>query len=158
MQCKLTLSDEKTKVVFCKNPKNKWDKRKQEHVSFDFAGFTFKPRLTKTKFGLRILSKPDISRKSEKSIMLQIRKLQIHKQKVKLNELAEYINKRAAGWKNYYFNKPGRSRRVWWVLNKKILKWVIKNRTWGFNRALRWIKSLYIKQPRLFVHWALLRP
>lgn len=158
MQCKLTLSEEKTKVVFCKNPKNKWDKRKHEHESFDFAGFTFKPRLCKTKFGYRILSMPDISKKSEKNVIQQIRQLQIPKQKMKLNELAAYINKRAAGWKNFYFYKSGCSRRVWWILNKKILKWVIKNRTWGFNRALRWIKSVSRMQPRLFVHWSILKP
>jgi RNA-directed DNA polymerase len=47
-ECKLELHPEKTRIVYCKD-KN----RKEEHptTSFDFLGFTFRPRLTKTKEG-----------------------------------------------------------------------------------------------------------
>jgi group II intron reverse transcriptase/maturase len=155
--CMLSLSDEKTRLVFCKNPNNKGFKG-HTNQSFDFLGFTFKPRLCKTVNGMLLLSMPDISRKSEKSIANKIRSMQIDRKKMKITELAKFINQTTAGWINYYFGSSGRSRKVWWLLNKKILKWVIKNRTWGFKRALRWIKSVYSDQPRLFLHWGILKP
>lgn len=154
--CKLSLSEEKTKLVFCKNP-NKGLKG-HTNQSFDFLGFTFKPRLCKTVNGILLLTMPDISRKSEKNIVSKIRAMQIHKKKMKINELAKFINTTTSGWINYFFNSSGRSRRVWWTLNRKIVKWVIKNRTWTFNRALRWIKSVHVAQPRLFCHWSILKP
>jgi group II intron reverse transcriptase/maturase len=156
-ECRLTLSEEKTKLVFCKNPNNKGFKG-HANQSFDFLGFTFKPKLIKTVNGILLLSMPDVSSKSEKSIVSKIRAMQIHKKKMKINELAKFINTTTSGWINYFFSASGRSRRVWWVLNKKILKWIIKNRTWTFKRALRWIKSVYVAQPRLFQHWAILKP
>jgi group II intron reverse transcriptase/maturase len=156
-ECKLSLSEEKTKLVFCKNPNNKGFKG-HKNQSFDFMGFTFKPRLCKTVNGILLLSMPDISRKSEKSIARQIRSMQIHRMKMKIPQLAKFLNQRTAGWINYYFGAIGRSQKVWWLLNKKILKWVIRNRSWGFKRALRWIKSIYTTQPRLFLHWDILRP
>lgn len=156
-ECKLSLNEEKTKLVFCKNPNNKGFKG-HTNQSFDFMGFTFKPRLCKTVNGILLLSMPDISRKSEKKITSKIRSMQIDRKKMKINDVAKFINTTTRGWINYYFGSSGRSKRVWWVLNKKILKWVIRNRSWGFNRALRWIKSVHVAQPRLFCHWAILKP
>jgi RNA-directed DNA polymerase len=47
-ECKLELHPEKTRIVYCKD-KN----RKEGHptISFDFLGFTFRPRMTKTREG-----------------------------------------------------------------------------------------------------------
>jgi group II intron reverse transcriptase/maturase len=157
-QCKLSLSHEKTRIVFCKNPNNKGEKG-YENESFDFLGFTFSPKLCATKNGILLLSMPCISRKSQKNITVKIQRLEIPKMKVKINQLARFVNQRTAGWINYFFSLSNASpRMVWWVLNKKILKWVIKNRQWSFKRALRWLKAIYQTQPRLFLHWAILKP
>ena len=47
-ECNLELNLEKTAIVYCKD-----DQRKGDHpkVKFDFLGFTFQPRLVKTRNG-----------------------------------------------------------------------------------------------------------
>jgi len=53
-ECKLKMSEQKTKIVFCRNRQNK--KGKHKHTSFDFLQYTFKPRYCPTKYGLRLLT------------------------------------------------------------------------------------------------------
>jgi len=60
------LHPEKTKIVYCKSWKYK---AKYEQISFDFLGFTFRPRLTKMRTGqLLVCFIPAISQKVSKLI------------------------------------------------------------------------------------------
>ena len=47
-ECKLELHPDKTRIVYCKD-----DDRKENHeeIKFDFLGYTFRPRLSKNKYG-----------------------------------------------------------------------------------------------------------
>jgi len=156
--CRLTLSEEKTKIVSCKNPNNKGEK-KYKHESFDFLGFTYKPRLTRTRNGILLLSLPVMSRKAKKSVLDKIRSMKLHKQKWKLSQVAHAVNEKTNGWFNYYCAiEKWSTRKLWWLLNRKLLKWVMWNRGWSFRRATRWLKATYKAQPRLFRHWELSRP
>jgi RNA-directed DNA polymerase len=92
LQCKLSLNEQKTKVVFCKNGNNKGEGNHAVHYSFDFLGFTFCPKLCPTKNGIVLLSLPAASRKSKKSVMDKIRAMELHKKKVKIQVLARMIN------------------------------------------------------------------
>jgi RNA-directed DNA polymerase len=72
-QCKLELHPEKTQIVYCKD-----DDRRKEYCreSFDFLGYTFRPRRAKSKRGKYFVSfLPAISNKAKgkirKSITLQ---------------------------------------------------------------------------------------
>jgi hypothetical protein len=157
-ECKLTLSEQKTKVVCCKNPNNKGE-RKYEQGSFDFLGFTFKPRTVATSNGILLLSMPVMSSKSKRSVMEKIRAMEIHKKKMKIQQLASQINERTRGWINYYCTlEQSSSHFIWWHLNRRLIKWVMWNGGWNFRRATRWLKSIYEAQPRLFRHWNLVRP
>jgi group II intron reverse transcriptase/maturase len=52
VSCGLLLHPEKTKIVYCKSWKNKAD---YAQISFDFLGFTFRPRLTKCRDGILLV-------------------------------------------------------------------------------------------------------
>ncbi|MCR4320299.1 MAG: reverse transcriptase domain-containing protein, partial [Candidatus Brocadiaceae bacterium] len=52
-QCKLELHPEKTRIVYCKDE----DRRKENPIeSFDFLGYTFRPRRAKNKHGKYFIS------------------------------------------------------------------------------------------------------
>jgi RNA-directed DNA polymerase len=156
--CKLTMSEEKTKIVFCKNPNNRGEK-KHKQESFDFLGFTFRPKLCNTKNGRLLLSMPVMSRKAKKSVMEKVKAMQIHKSKLKLRQLADQINEKTRGWINYYCTlEKWSTQKLWWQLNRKLIKWVKWNRGWEFRKALRWLKATYVAQPRLFCHWSIVKP
>jgi RNA-directed DNA polymerase len=55
-ECKLSLSETKTRIVHCKCPDNKGE-GKHMRASFDFLGFRYKPRITRVKSGeLKLLT------------------------------------------------------------------------------------------------------
>ena len=47
-ECGLELHPDKTKIVYCKDEDRRGNPRNQ---SFDFLGYTFRPRLSKSKYG-----------------------------------------------------------------------------------------------------------
>ena len=67
----LELHPEKTKIVYCKDD----DRRgTHEHTSFDFLGYTFRPRRAKNRWGKLFISfLPGVSNKAAKSIRATIR-------------------------------------------------------------------------------------
>jgi RNA-directed DNA polymerase len=64
--CRLELNLQKTKIVFCKDS-YRWDRYPTE--SFDFLGFTFRPRPAKNREGKRFTNfAPAVSNKAAKAI------------------------------------------------------------------------------------------
>jgi len=156
--CKLKVNELKSKVMFCKNPKNKGQETKT-HSSFDFLGYTFKPMLVPTRDGVLLLTTPVMSKSSQNKVMDKIRAMKLYKKKCKIQQLAKEINERSTGWINYYceFGKWS-TKKMWAQLNMILIKWAMCNRGWGFNRSLRWIKACCKNQPLLFTHWAIEKP
>ena len=70
-ECGLELHPQKTKIVYCKDS----DRRgTHEHTSFDFLGYTFRPRRAKNRYGKLFISfLPGVSNKTAKSIRATIR-------------------------------------------------------------------------------------
>jgi Retron-type reverse transcriptase len=158
MSCRLTINEEKTRVVFCKNPNNKGE-RKHHHESFAFLGFTYKPRLMKTQNGMLLLCMPVMSSKSKRSVLSQLKSMRLHKQQLSLREVARTVNEKVRGWFGYYCKiEKWSTRLVWWHPNRKLLKWVMWKRGFGFQRALGWPQLTYKAQPGLFKHWELVKP
>jgi RNA-directed DNA polymerase len=157
-ECKLSVSERKSRVVFCRNPKNKGEKV-EAPSRFDFLGYAFRPMLIPTRDGVLLLTTPVMSQQSRKSVMDKIRSMKLYKRKVKMQQLADEVNERTAGWINYYceFGKWS-TQRLWEHLNRILIKWVVCNRKWNFRRALKWIKACFKNQPQLFKHWAIARP
>lgn len=156
-QCKLEMHPTKSKIVYCKDCKRIGD---YPVYSFDFLGFTFRPRLASNKKGMYYTGfLGSISRTGEKSIRRRIRSWKLHRQSERsLQELAEHINPQVRGWINYYslFSKRGISR-VLVSINRRILKWIrMKYKLTSKRQVLKAFKLHRHRSPKLFAHWAFL--
>ena len=157
--CRLKLNMEKTRIVFCKSS---YRLLKYGDTSFDFLGFTFRPRVSmssKTKTLLTGFS-PAISKKSVKKIHDTIRSWNLtSKVTMSISELASLVNPMIQGWINYYskFNKM-EFRKVMDYLNEKLARWLRrkhKNLRHGYVVRARYALTLTAqKNPNLFAHWA----
>lgn len=160
-ECKLELHPEKTKIIYCKRNYKEKLPNKPEHTSFDFLGFTFRPRRVKTKRGKFITGfRPGISKKSQSKIWDSLRKMKLHrfvtKTIVQLGNI-QYLNLKIRGWINYYGKfRLSDLRNVFRVLNHRLLKWV-KNKYKRFRnqtaKARQWLRNVAIQFPYLFEHW-----
>lgn len=97
-QCRrLRLHPTKTRIVYCKMNGRYGS---YEQVTFDFLGFTFKPRAAKRKDGEMFTTfSPAISRKAATSIRQQIRRMRFHpRSDLSFTDIARSINSRAGAW------------------------------------------------------------
>ena len=97
----LELNMEKTRIVYCKDDDRKG---KHEHTSFDFLGYTFRPRHAKNKYGKFFTNfLPAMSEKAKKAIRKAVGgwKIQLKPDK-DLWDIANMFNKQIQGWINYY--------------------------------------------------------
>lgn len=159
-QCGLELHPEKTKIVYCKDANRVDD---NELHSFDFLGYCFRPRLSRTKRGKYFVNfSPAISPKSKKSIFSEIRQWCLHKRSdFSVKEVANKINPVVRGWIEYY-GAFFQSELLFIVhhLDKLLYRWVIrkyKKQGSNFKNADNWVRRLKSANPNYFVHWSLLR-
>ncbi|ABK43644.1 RNA-directed DNA polymerase (Reverse transcriptase) [Magnetococcus marinus MC-1] len=155
--CKLSLNDKKTRVVYCKDSRRSGEWTCQ---SFDFLGYTFRPRSSRNHRGELFVSfSPAISRKASKSLRQTIRrewKLQARSQH-SIEELARRLNPVITGWINYY----GRFCRsemhsVLDRINTALAFWAMrkfKKLRGHKTRAHKWLKGVAQREPSLFAHW-----
>ena len=127
--------------------------------SFDFLGFTFKPRIIKVRGIIQIGMTPAISRASQKRINEECFKLRIHRMAhLTIDKIAIILRSKTRGWINYF----GKFRRsdmhgVFRTLNFRLARWV-RNKYRRFRRyhwyfAYKWLVEVSKKFPTLFVHW-----
>jgi RNA-directed DNA polymerase len=156
--CKLELHPEKTRIVYCQDD----DRReKHEETSFDFLGYTFRPRRAKNRWGKYFVSfLPAISPRSEKAIRQEIHDWRMHlKPDKSIEDLSRMFNPIIRGWLQYYgrFYKS-RVYRVLRHLNRALVHWArrkYKKLARHRRRAEHWLGRLARRQPELFVHWQL---
>jgi group II intron reverse transcriptase/maturase len=158
-QCKLELKREKTNIVYCKGNQKKHPPFKPKYVSFDFLGFTFKPRIVRKHGKLFRGFSPAISRKSQKVITQALFKMKLHRMvHLQLPQLATLLADKLRGW-IYYFGRVRKSemRFVFRVLNFRLVKWVrnkykrFRKRHWFF--AWKWLAEISKRYPTMFEHW-----
>jgi RNA-directed DNA polymerase len=155
-ECKLELHPEKTRIIYCKD-----DDRKEDHIEikFDFLGYTFRPRLSKNRFGKYFVNfTPAVSNKANKAMRQEIRSWRIHlKPDKKIDDLSRMFDPVIRGWLNYYgrFYKS----QLYSVLrhmNKALVHWArkkYKKLSRSRTRAERWLGKLARTSPHLFSHW-----
>jgi hypothetical protein len=123
---KLEVHPEKTKIVYCKTA-NRTGQSK--NLSFDFLGYTFRPRSCINSSGKIFLGYgPGISNKAGKRIREEIKSWKLHlRSSASLQEIAKSVNAQAQGWINYYgrFNKRALQSTLA-VFNKDLIKWGIR--------------------------------
>ena len=76
-ECKLTVHPEKTKVVYCRDGNRR---EKYERTEFDFLGYTFRPRMVRSRVGAYFLSfTPAVSRKAKQAMKAEMRSWKIYR-------------------------------------------------------------------------------
>jgi RNA-directed DNA polymerase len=155
-QCGVALNERKTRIVYCKDAKRR---RSYEHVSFAFLGYKFRPRLARSKTGVKFVSfLPAIGDDEKRRIGREIHAWRLHRRSDKtLADLAGAIDREVQGWINFY----GRFYRTELVrLLRRINEYLVRWACWKYKRlrhrpakARRFLAAVYRREPALFAHW-----
>ena len=155
-ECELELHPEKTRIIYCKD-----DDRKEEYpvTSFDFLGYTFRPRRSKNwKRKYFINFTPAVSNKAKKAMRQTIRGWRMHlKPDKEIEDLSRMFNPVIRGWINYYgrFYKS----ELYSVLkhmDRALTMWArrkYKKLNPRQRRATYWLGGIARREPKLFAHW-----
>ena len=155
-ECGLQLNEQKTRIVYCKDD----DRRgSYEHTSFDFLGYTFRPRLSKNRCGKHFLNfSAAVSGEAKTRMRREMRRWRVNCRSDKtLTDLALMFNLQLQGWINYY----GRFYKsmlypVFRHFNDTLVRWDMrkyKRLRRHKTRAIRFIADVARRQPDLFAHW-----
>ena len=155
--CGLTLHPEKTRIVHCKSVGYRY-RRNYKSVSFDFLGYSFRPKWMKNrtgKYGLHFTV--TVSRKSAKAIRQEINRWPWHYWVQKeLVDIRRYSVARLRGWMEYYglFGKS-EIRNVLFHFDKRLTRWAMKKykHLRRLMQAARKIGETQRKYPWGFPHW-----
>ena len=161
-ECKLELSENKTKIVQCLDYTRK--KHKNYSKKFDFLGFTFKPRTTTSRLngGLFLGFDCAISQKSITRIVEGWNKSKFHRQNTLcIQDIALRLNPQIVGICRYYGKyKLWNLRKLFRRLHNKLATWALTKYK-SFNRsrrkALEWIEKIKSQYPNMFYHWGLFK-
>lgn len=157
--CKLEVSREKTRIVYCRRNQKRRPVGKVAHQKFDFLGFTFKPRMQRKKGKNGLTFSPSMSQKSISRINGELFKLNLHRRvQHPIGHLAELVNVKIRGWIRYYgkFRLSGMAR-LFRTFHRRLAKW-LRNKYKRFRRkpweyALSHLRKMARAYPTLFVHW-----
>ena len=160
-ECKLTLNDEKTKIVHCEDS-NRRDGGEGCENSFIYLGYEFRPRAARNSKTGQVFTAftPAMSKKAVKKIKDEMKSWNLHKKlQWSVNRIAEEINPKVRGWYNYY-TKFGKTefRRVMRHLNDKLARWAIrkyKEFKKHPRKAYAWLENLSRRETGMFAHWSL---
>jgi RNA-directed DNA polymerase len=157
-ECGLEIHPEKSRIVYCKDTNRQGN---HENISFDFLGFTFRPRrcVSETR-GLHPNFLPAISRASKKEMNRQIRGWHVQlKNDKSIRDLSNMFNPVLRGWWNYYGRfYPTELRQIWQNVNAYLVRWIrrkYKSLAKHKRRARLYLKRIALKNPELFTHWKL---
>lgn len=156
-QIGLELHPQKTKMVYCKDYRRKGN---YHCVKFDFLGYSFQPRTSKSKkrSGLFLGFDCSISTSSKKRIADKLGELKVHRMTHNsIVGVAKILNPMIRGWINYY----GKFRKsmlhgVFKLLNNRLVRWArkrYKRYKTSIKRAYQWFDRVKKQFPNLFYHW-----
>jgi RNA-directed DNA polymerase len=155
-ECGLEMHPDKTKIVYCKD-----DDRTKEHsvTSFDFLGYTFRPRRSKNRWGKYFINfSPAMSAKAGKAIRQEVRRWRLHLRSDKsLLDLSRMFKAKIQGWINYYgrFYKSVMYPTLRHI-NRKLSLWATrkyKKLKHHRRRAEYRLGCIAKKYPSMFPHW-----
>ena len=160
MECGLEMHPDKTKIAYCKDSNRKRD---YQNTSFDFLGFTFRPREAKNQANnLRFTSfTPAASKSAMKSMRAKIKKCRLGRRtELSLEDIAERCNPSLRGWINYYGQYHiTEMESVFRHFNQTLVKWAMrKYKRLNKTKAIEFLSNLAKEEPGLFIHWSRGRP
>jgi RNA-directed DNA polymerase len=157
-ECGLQLHPEKTKIVYCKDANRRANYPEQ---SFDFLGYTFRPRGAMSRSGKMFVSFiPAVSRKAANEMRSVLRQWKLaNRGDLGLGTLLKWLQPVVRGWVNYYGRFfPSALHRVLRGVDELLVRWArrkykqYKSRPMG---AWHWLKRIKSRQPALLAHWQL---
>jgi len=160
-ECHLELHPQKTRVVYCKD-----DDRRGTYPdhSFDFLGYTFRPRRSKNRWGKFFISfTPAVSNKAATAMRQTLRSWALHNRSDKsLADVARMFNPVVQGWINYFatFYKSALYPTLR-HLDLVLARWAArkyKKLRGHLRRARHWLARVAQTRPGLFAHWRLVQP
>ena len=152
----LRIHPDKTRIVYCRTQKRRGD---HPEVSFDFLGYTFRPRAARDgKGGIFTSFLPAISKSALKRLSARVRSWRLHlRTGSTLTGLARTINPIVRGWMQYY----GRFYRTALYpllkrINAYLVRWLRKKykRLRTFKKAKAAWRRVTRQRPLLLSHWA----
>lgn len=156
-QVGLELNLDKTRIVYCKDSNRTGS---HEHEQFTFLGYTFRPRLARSKAGENFVSfLPAVSDDAAKRMRRTVKRWRLHLWSgLTLADLAQAINSKVRGWINYY----GRFYRTELIqtlklINRYLMRWAMRKykRLRGHpTRTARFLAAIAKRDRGLFAHWA----
>jgi RNA-directed DNA polymerase len=158
--CGLQMHPLKTKLVYCKDSNRRG---RYLDVSFDFLGFTFRPRAAQNTIRNETFTNwlPAISAKAMKSIGEKVRAWKVlGRIDNTIQDIAESVNPVLRGWINYYgkFYKT-KLKNFMHIVNVRLARWA-KRKYKGLRtsemKGIRWLHGVCQRSPGLFAHWSLL--
>jgi group II intron reverse transcriptase/maturase len=157
--CKLELHPKKTKIVYCKDMVRK---QEYENIKFDFLGYTFQPRVLKSRKGnIFVRFHPAMSRDKAKKIRQTIKGWKIHlKSETDIKKLSKLYSPIIRGWINYYslFEKYTIKSLLERHFDTRVAKWAkrkFKKLRRRNGKTYKWLSDLKRRDFNLFPHWQL---
>jgi len=156
-ECGLELHPEKTKIVYCKDGSRKG---RYPETSFDFLGYTFRPRLVKNRQrnSIFVSFSPAVSQTAMNSMRSRIRRSNIrNRSDLGLDAIARWFNPILRGWLEYYgCYQPSAMYPVLRHFNHTLVAWArrkYKRLQRHKTRAGQFLESISARDPHLFEHW-----
>jgi len=156
-ECGLEMHPQKTKVIYCKDGNRKG---RYSTTSFDFLGYTFKPRVSWNKrqnFPFISFS-PAVSQSALKSMRGKTRKLGVrNRTDLELIDIARWFNPILQGWLNYYGKfRPSAMHGICRHFNMTLVAWAMKKYKHLRGRRTKTVKlfdRIAERHPNMFAHW-----
>jgi len=155
--CGLELHPDKTKLVYCRDYRRKGN---HPQVKFDFLGYSFQPRTTKSKKTGKLFLGYDcaISISSRKRIADTLEEMNLESQSFRsIVGIAHVLNPKIRGWVHYYGKFRGYElSKVFQLLRERLVRWArkrYKRYKTSLNKAYQWLERIRKQFPYLFYHW-----
>ncbi|NJO15704.1 MAG: hypothetical protein HC877_08140 [Thioploca sp.] len=151
----LTWHPEKTKIVYCQSWKHTAD---YERISFDFLGFTFRPRQINSRDGHRLVGfVPAISRTAAKRIRTEMNSWTWRSWiPSEIHDILRFSRDKICGWVEYY-GKFGMHSIKWVLLHfdKKLSRWAKRKykSLKTYRQAARRVMAFQKRNAKLLAHW-----
>ncbi len=154
-QVKLRLNEAKTKIVYCKDYRRK---ALHDKTQFGFLGFSFQPRISKSKIGPGnyTIFAAEISRENQQKIREEIRDcVSWQNTTLEAAAIAATLNNKLRGWINYFgLLGKRRLRQTMLYVDERLLTWIMRKHRTGRKGGQRILGDLVKQQPDLFYHWS----
>jgi len=153
----LELHPEKTRIVYCKDDKRRGP---YEDVSFEFCGYTFRPRKAYRKREEEVFTSflPAVSPRKLSEMSRLAASWRLHRRvNLTLDDLATEVNPVMRGWLAYYTAfYPSAVVPLCECIDRHLMRWArrkYKRLKRSSHRARAWLDGVRLREPQLFVHW-----